>query len=294
MPCRPPTPAGEAPRRPDRRAPGAALVLAILAPATPALAHDFWIAPASFRPAPGATVPLELRVGEGFSGDPVPRDPRRIVVFDAVGPRGVETAVAGVAGAHPAGILPVPETGLYLIAYESNAAAIELAAEKFEAYLGEEGLQRIVELRRARGESAAPGRERYARCAKALVRTVRTVRTGLPEASQEGGDDHFGHRFGMPLELVPEADPYRLQAGADFPVRLLFRGEPLAGALVVALPAADPGAALRARSDAEGRVRFPLDRKGAWLIKAVHMEAASAGTDADWESWWASLTFERP
>ena len=31
-----------------------------------------------------------------------------------------------------------------------------------------------------------------------------------------------------------------------------------------------------------------------WLVKAVHMVQAPAGTDADWESLWASLTFEIP
>jgi hypothetical protein len=29
-----------------------------------------------------------------------------------------------------------------------------------------------------------------------------------------------------------------------------------------------------------------------WMIKAVHMVPAAAGTNADWASYWASLTFE--
>jgi len=29
-----------------------------------------------------------------------------------------------------------------------------------------------------------------------------------------------------------------------------------------------------------------------WMIKAVHMIPAPAGIDADWSSFWASLTFE--
>jgi len=29
-----------------------------------------------------------------------------------------------------------------------------------------------------------------------------------------------------------------------------------------------------------------------WLVKAVHMVPAPAGSDADWRSFWASLTFE--
>jgi hypothetical protein len=31
---------------------------------------------------------------------------------------------------------------------------------------------------------------------------------------------------------------------------------------------------------------------GVWLVKAVHMIPAKPGTNADWESYWASLTFD--
>jgi hypothetical protein len=31
---------------------------------------------------------------------------------------------------------------------------------------------------------------------------------------------------------------------------------------------------------------------GMWLIKAVHMVPAPAGANAEWASFWASLTFE--
>ena len=35
-----------------------------------------------------------------------------------------------------------------------------------------------------------------------------------------------------------------------------------------------------------------LARKGVWLVKAVHMVPAPSRRDADWQSLWASLTFE--
>jgi hypothetical protein len=39
-------------------------------------------------------------------------------------------------------------------------------------------------------------------------------------------------------------------------------------------------------------VRFRLRPGGMWLVKAVHMVPAPAGANADWASFWASLTFE--
>jgi uncharacterized GH25 family protein len=50
--------------------------------------------------------------------------------------------------------------------------------------------------------------------------------------------------------------------------------------------------AVRARTDAKGRVTLRLAHAGFWLIKAVHMEAAPADAGVDWESWWASITFD--
>ena len=35
-------------------------------------------------------------------------------------------------------------------------------------------------------------------------------------------------------------------------------------------------------------------RAGVWLVKAVHMAPAPAESGAEWESLWASLTFEVP
>ena len=44
--------------------------------------------------------------------------------------------------------------------------------------------------------------------------------------------------------------------------------------------------------DAKGNVTLRLARSGLWLVKAVHMAAAPPDAGVDWESWWASLTFE--
>jgi uncharacterized GH25 family protein len=82
-----------------------------------------------------------------------------------------------------------------------------------------------------------------------------------------------------------------MRANDDMSVRLLYKSQPLAGALVVAMNGLNPQAKIRARTDATGRARLHLAQGGMWLIKAVHMVPAPAGLDADWASYWASVTF---
>ena len=131
-------------------------------------AHDLWIEPSSFRPAEAQLFAVRLRVGEAFRGDPVPRMEKRIERFAAVGPGG-EIPLNGTEGADPAGFAVLAAPGTWLLVYDSDHARSELEGPKFEAYLAEEGLERISRLRVERGQSAAPGREIYSRCAKALV-----------------------------------------------------------------------------------------------------------------------------
>jgi len=251
---------------------------AALLAAAPALAHDFWIEPSSFRPQTPAQVRVALRVGQDFRGDPVPRDDRRILRFVLVGPAG-EAPIPGLPGTDPAGFARVDRPGLYVIGYRSGRTPITLDAEKFEKYLADEGLERVVRARSERGEGEKPGREVYSRCAKSLL------------LAGEGPARSPDIALGFTLELVPEKN---LERPGDLPVRLLYEGKSLEGALVVAMSRDEPERKLSARTDRNGRVVLRLTRSGVWLVKAVHMVPAPKETEADWESLWASLTFQIP
>jgi hypothetical protein len=95
---------------------------------------------------------------------------------------------------------------------------------------------------------------------------------------------------------VPLADPLAPEA-VELPLRVLLRGEPVAGVLVEAASlAAGEAPPSRAVSDAAGLVRLALPTvpsAAGWLVSAVVLEPAPAGADAHWRSVWSSLTFER-
>lgn len=247
---------------------------ALLLP-TLAAAHDFWIVPSTFHPAPGERVRAALRVGEHLHGDPVGRKTNidRFILKGA----GADMPMTGELGDDPAGSAVVTGTGPHWIGYQSHPTPIESPPEQFESYLREEGLERIIDLRAKAGQSADDGRERFYRCAKSLLDSGKA---GVPPAL-----------LGFTLELAPRKNPYSLHAGDELPIALLFRGKPVAGALVVALNA---GETVRVRTDAKGLANLRLGKPGFWLVKTVHMEPAPADAGVDWESWWASVTFELP
>jgi uncharacterized GH25 family protein len=260
----------------------ALLLLALLAATSASLAaHDMWIDPTAFAPAVGKLIGIRLRVGQDLLGDPLPRDPALIDQFVVVEPAGRKD-ILGRDGADPAGLLRVTTPGLFVIGYQSHPSQIALPAAKFNQYVKDEGLEAIAALRAGRHQTNAEAHEAFARCAKSLVLA------GPANANQHD------QSLGFTLELVAERNPYLSAAGDELPVRLTYHQRPLAGALVVAINRGSPSAKLSARSDQDGRVRFRLPEGGMWLIKAVHMVPAPAGTKAQWASFWASLTFELP
>jgi uncharacterized GH25 family protein len=257
---------------------GLACAAAVLLAATHARAHDFWIEPSTFHPAPGATVAVGLRVGQDFIGDPVPRLSAFIAAF-SVRQNGKDENVSGSDHIDPAGFLRADGRATAIISYRSTGAYIELPPNEFEDYLRLYGLDDIIVSRAERGERDKVGRERFYRYAKALL-------TGFEPSP------NVTLPLGLDYEIVPDDDPTsRLE---PFHGRILYDGKPLANALVVALLHGQPAVHLETHSDAQGAITLRLPRPGVWLIKSVHMIRASFFSSEDWDSLWASLTFEIP
>lgn len=272
--------------------------LAVVLIATAALAHEFWLQPASFRVAVGASVPLRLLVGANFVGETWPRPTRRVRRFVRLGPAGpadsTELRPALLADS-VAPAVACPTAGTHLVVLVSAPSFIELPPDQFTAYLREEGLDFALYYRQKNQQTTTkPGREAYRRCAKTLV---------LAGLASNPADTIYRRVLGLPLELVPEQNPYRLKAGASLTVRVLRLGKPVSGALVQiweanAATASPAGTAARfaSRTNNNGRVLLRLPGSGPYLLAANFMEKAPAAlaSRADWLSTWATLTFGGP
>ena len=268
------------------------LTTALLLLVTTADAHEYWLQPDRFVAAPGETIAIEHRVGTGWPGETLQRDPRRIVRFGLVDRQG-ERPIEGDPGADPAGTITLRTTGLALAVYRSSPSRISLEPTLFESYLRDEGLDGPVAFRAAHGESALPGEEMFSRNAKTMVVASADGASPARLSSLSARDAQlWRHPVGLTLEIVAETDPRQLASGAPFVVRLFYRGKPLASALVKAFPQGSVDAEAKVRTDVAGRATLTLGKPGVWLINAVHMIDAPAGSGARWESLWSSLVFE--
>jgi len=272
-----------------------ALLSAVLV-AGAAHAHQYWLTVSDHAPQPGETVVIGACSGTGFRGEARPWAADRCVDFSYTTFRRFALTPYTGEGDIVWGEQAAMDTLGTWVQYQSNFASIELPAAEFDDYLAQEGLDGP---RAARGQLAQPtaGRERYRRCCKAWLRGFDTRRAIQP--------------LGQPLELVPRSLP---GAGPTLRVRVLWRGAPLANALVktwcqpfgadgAMRPATERDSVAVAeavRSDARGEVSLDVHAAGEWLVSTVRMipvvdaaKTAPGTPAADWESTWASLTFAR-
>lgn len=255
-------------------------VLAVLSSASLA-AHDFWLAAEPWTPAAGTPVTITAGIGERFPTRTGFRARDNwLAGWRLIGPGGdmPGTPIFRKLGDEMAADVALPAAGAYLGVALVSAQVIEMKGPEFTDYLKEEGLERVIEARRAAGESEQSTKERYARYAKLALRTG------------AGSGAHLTRPVGIKAEFVPAADPTAVRAGQPLTVQLLVDGAPVANASVAAVRAGD-GGLLSATTDASGRATFTIDREGAWLIKTVHMVRLPQPADAEWESFWVTLAF---
>ena len=273
------------------------LTAALLILSTAALAHEFWLEAPRFRLQPGQTVNVHTFIGADFKGEPWTTKAAKIQRLVRYGPTPADTTNltpksftetdtfrTGFTFAQP---------GTHVVLLRSTNSFIELPAEQFTAYLREEGLDYALKLRQENDQMATPGRETYRRCAKTLIQV------GEAAATSPATDSACRHIYGLPLELVPEQNPYRLAADKALTVRVLRAGRPAFGAAVQVWqrqPGGLPTTHYTTRANQSGRILLRLSGAGPYLLAAVDMSAAPAKLRdrADWQSTWASLTFAGP
>lgn len=248
-------------------------------------AHDLFFRARSYFV--DASADVEIMVLNGTfdkSEGPVARD--RVRDISVVAPAGRTRLDTGAW--HPSGDTTVlrlrtGEPGTYVVGASLLPRSLALSADDFNRYLESDGIPDVLEARRRDRELARPARERYSKHVKAILQV----------GDRQSG--HFDATLGYPAELTPLANPYTMAPGETLMVRATVDGEPVSDQLVLVGGRDLKGQVIpeqESRTDAEGVARIAIDREGQWYVKFIHMVRVDSEPDLDYESKWATLTFE--
>jgi len=259
-----------------------ALLLGVIAVAS---AHDMFLKPSRFFVDENSDVLVRVLNGT-FSKSENSIARARLadvsIVSTALGRFRVDTGQWGVAGDTSTLTVHTGVPGTYLVAASTKPSIIALKAKDFNQYLKDDGIPDVLDARRANKELGKPARERYSKHIKALI--------------QVGGarSDAWSTELGYPAEIIPLENPYTLRRGTTLSVRTLVDGKPVVKQLVQFGGRTPTEARIEqhvVRTDSAGVARIPLRQAGVWYIKFIRMVPVS-GDSVDYESKWATLTFE--
>lgn len=263
-------------------------LLVILAGAS--LAHEFWLQPNKYFYTVRETASIRFQVGEGFKGDNWTGNRSKInqLVHYTPSEETIDLTQTLSEEKGDSLRLPLREEGTHLVAYQSKNTFISLEADKFNAYLAEDGLSSVMALRRKQQQENKTGNEYYQRSVKTLLQVGKTITNACLKPT------------GLPLDIIPEENPYAvipvLDAKQTVPkvrFRVLFKGKPMQN-LLVKVWHTNVGTTIVTdtfRTNNRGWITAPR-HSGPYMVSCVYMEPNKADTTAQWQSYWASLTFE--
>ena len=258
------------------------LICLLWASGTVLCAHDLYLLPDLFLVKTGSVLHVGFHNGDSFPESEAAPKVERLKEAKLSGKAG-SFAVESlhISGKETLGSVMVPGAGTFLLSVRTMPSVIELSPANFLDYLKEEGLTEVMEWRASHQETEKPGRERYTKFAKSLVKSGQA-------------DGFYDHSLGFTLEIIPLADPYAIRGSGSLPVKVLFRGKAAAGLQLEAAWALgkEHKTTVIGRTGADGAISVPLSKAGLWRLHALKMERCAEPNVADWESSWASLTFE--
>jgi hypothetical protein len=248
-------------------------------------AHDLFFRLDSFYASPGSTIIVRALNGTFSSSENSVTDDR-LRDLSVVSPSGrshPDTSLWSSAGDTSLLKLKTSNAGTYVVGASLLPREITLEAKEFNAYLADDGIPDVLAARKRSGQLGKNATERYSKHIKALVQ-VGDTRTG-----------DFSAVLGYPAEIIPLDNPYGLRPGATLRIRAMVDGKAAANQLVVSGGRTPTGSRLpetRTRTDASGVGRIRLSRSGQWYVKFISMLPYRGDEKIDYESKWATMTFE--
>lgn len=244
------------------------------------MSHEFWLEADAYFVQPGQSTGFNFKVGENFTGEKWNLKRHRVERLSLhTSNKTIDLKNNIDTTRHPVVILPPLEEGTHLIQMQSNNAFIELAPDKFLDYLKEDGIENIIEYREKNKLTQTQGKEFYQRNTKLLLQSGSKL------------TDVYKMDTGMPLEIVPEENPYAKKVGDELTFTFTFKKQPHRFALIKVWQKNNGKTFLQnLYTDKDGKLSIRIGASGVWMISSVKMETIQ-NEKADYQSYWGSFVF---
>jgi len=244
-------------------------------------AHEFWLEPEKFIYEPGDPINIRFLVGENFEGENWSGNSLKVNQLNFYSKDYTDDLSSEISDEKGDSIqISLYDEGTAMLTFNSNNSFINLDAEKFNEYLKEDGLQTAIDYRREHNESDSAGKEFFQRSVKTILQIG------------EVKDNTSSKKTNLPLDIIPLQNPYDLKENDSLTVKILFKKTPLKNAHIKAWNRIDNHTTFTDyTSDEKGEIHLPVNQKGKWMISTVKMVRLNNNKEADWQSYWGSLTW---
>jgi uncharacterized GH25 family protein len=243
--------------------------------------HEFWLQPDKFIYNYADIVNVKFLVGENFDGINWSGNNEKIQsLYFYYG--GVKDNLAdGLTDEKGDSLLfRFCHEGTAMLTFNSVNSYIELEAQKFNEYLAEDGLDSAAAYRLQNNETDSTGREYYQRSVKTIIQAGNKK----DEACKQQTD--------LPVDIIPQQNPYSLKNGDSLTAKVLFKKKPLAN-YKVRVWHKNKGdlSASNLTTNEKGELKLKIKTAGVWMVSTVAIERLTNDEKADWQSYWGSCTW---
>jgi len=239
--------------------------------------QPYWLLPSTFHADTNRYIHISCVQGENFIASPFALQRKQLSGVDVVDNSGLNSVLSFWKDSveNQLTITQSRVSNTWLIV-QTQPAVKEKSAEEFNFFLKEYGQDEIYLTREAKGELNKPAKLAESQFIKLLLNTGKTA------------DEIFKKTCALPLEIVPEKNPYALKAGEMMRFKILLNGKPLFGARVKVWNRKDNRTTLQnIYTEKDGIIETRVSNGGSWMVSVVYLTMEAQ----DYKSYWSGLVF---
>jgi uncharacterized GH25 family protein len=256
------------------------LLFLFLIAALSASAQDSYLMPDKFQLHKGEKLSVRLLYGDEFKNDGEYKYDAalttKFMLFS--GGKKIDLITASKDSAAPVLSYPLVSTGLAMVDMVRSIPPTAYDRDDYAKILADEGMTKLAETVNNSNQS------RFTEKKVCYMKTI--VKVDKPN----GGD--YDKQLGDDYEIVLKGNPYKINYGDDISAILYIKGKPAPATPVDVFVKTGSGKiySQKLTTNEKGEFSIIASREGSYLIRCSQT-VASTGSDADFESVQASLTF---